>query len=276
VDDQLINAIIDQVVATLRKKPTSSPVAPAASAQPAKSQAISPNRVQAAKTQTPRPAGKVFLTAELLAQRLACQTQGGALELADNEFLTPSAQDLVATKHITVHKVKTPALCTDIQTSSGCGNPGPETAGLSKQPGCGGIGIVVEKPDAKVEGLLRALSYDISSLSDGNQTDCWILNIRGMCDAIVSGSLTAGVAIFPYGADAMLLAGKIKGIRPVQGTRPASVAAAMRHYDANLLVLEHAFGTFHEMRQMVRTFIAPRQAGNVLDVLANAVAELER
>ena len=72
------------------------------------------------------------------------------------------------------------------------------------------------------------------------------------------GETKLGVVLAPYGADAMLLASKCKSVRPVLGTRAESVAAAVRHFGANLLVLEEALSTHHEMRQMVRTIAAPR------------------
>ena len=75
---------------------------------------------------------------------------------------------------------------------------------------------------------------------------------------------------------ARLLAGKIAGIRPVQGTRLASVAAAVRHFDANLLVVEHAFGTYHETRMMIRTFVLDRGVAGAKRSLLEAVAQQER
>jgi hypothetical protein len=72
----------------------------------------------------------------------------------------------------------------------------------------------------------------------------------------------------------MAVAGKVKGIRPVQGTRVESVAAALRHFGANLLVLEHAFSTHHQMRTMLRTLAAGgKGAGGALEA---ALVELER
>ena len=97
-----------------------------------------------------------------------------------------------------------------------------------------------------------------------------------MCRDVATGQLAAGVVVLPYAADAIVLANKIKGVRAVQGTRPQSVAAAIRHFDANLLILEHAFSTFHEMRRMIRIFATQRQTRNTAEVLLAAVSELER
>ena len=122
--------------------------------------------------------------------------------------------------------------------------------------------------------MLGALSRDGVAVTDLTQGDCWMTNLRRLCEAVAGGRLAGGVAILPYAADAMVLAGKIKGIRPVQGTRAESVAAARRHFAANLLVLEHAFSTYHQMRTMLREFVGgARSAGGSLEA---AVAELER
>jgi len=48
----------------------------------------------------------------------------------------------------------------------------------------------------------------------------------------------------------------------------------VRHYGANLLVLEHAINTPHQMRSMVRPFAAPRPAPIHRPLMA-AVAQLE-
>jgi ribose 5-phosphate isomerase RpiB len=95
-----------------------------------------------------------------------------------------------------------------------------------------------------------------------------------LCQAVAAGEVAAGAAILPYAADAMAVAGKVKGVRPVQGTRPESVAAALRHFSANLLVLEHAFSTHHQMRTMLRQIASgARGAGEALEA---ALLELER
>ena len=114
------------------------------------------------------------------------------------------------------------------------------------------------------------------ALVDYTQTDCWVRNLRALCGAVAAGGAAAGVAILPYAAGATLLANKIKGIRAVQGTRPDSVSAALRHFDANILVIEHALSTFHEMRAMVRRFATERTGRPAAEVLMAAVGELER
>jgi hypothetical protein len=124
----------------------------------------------------------------------------------------------------------------------------------------GSLGLVVAAPSDTVENLLAAMRIDGLSVQSFNQTDCWMCNLESLCDALAGGAVKAAVLLTPYAADAMVLAGKCKGVLPVQGTRADSVAAAVRHYGANLLVLECALSTYHEMRQMVRVFAAPRSA----------------
>jgi ribose 5-phosphate isomerase RpiB len=134
------------------------------------------------------------------------------------------------------------------------------------------LGLVVAAPSDKVENLLAAMRIDGLSVQSFNQTDCWMRNLESLCDAIAGGSVKAAVLLAPYAADAMVLAGKCKGVLAVQGTRADSVAAAVRHYGANLLVLEYAVSTYHEMRQMVRVFAAPRPAPNAGRLLEKVAA----
>jgi ribose 5-phosphate isomerase RpiB len=96
-----------------------------------------------------------------------------------------------------------------------------------------------------------------------------------MCEAIQAGRIAAGVAILPHAAGAMVLANKIRGIRAVQGTRAESVAAAVRQFGANVLVLEHAFATFHELRTMVQRFAAPTETPTARSLL-QSISERER
>ena len=234
---------------------------------------------------TPPTTARVFVTADMLDQRLKAGSQG-VVELAHHERLTPNAQDLVDLKHLTVRTAPEPVFsngsaCSDGTACSTAGGealpaaPASSAAGANPAAPTGGIGLVTERPDTKVESLLGGLSRDGLSMVSFNRTDCWMENLQALGAAIAAGSVDAGVAVLPHAADAVLLAGKLAGVRPVQGTRPDSVAAAVRHFGANLLILEHAFSTFHEMRMMVRGFAGARPAPTNQPLL-DAVAELER
>ncbi len=217
----------------------------------------------------------------MLGRRLAAGSEGGTIELAYDEFLTPSAEDLAARRHVTVRKAPRPALRAIARQAAGSPNPADEQHGLGdnlsvSEPASGSIGVVVRGGRANIDGLLGALSREIPTLVRYDQDTCWIVNTRAMCRDVATGRLAAGVVVLPYAADAIVLANKIKGVRAIQGTRPQSVAAAIRHFDANLLILEHAFSTFHEMRRMIRIFAAQRQTRNTAEVLLAAVSELER
>ena len=231
----------------------------------------------------PLPAAprKVFITAEMLAQRLAIDGASGSLELAPNEFLTPGAQDLVERRRVTIHQAaptlpiaaEAPPAAAAPSAATATASAVPAPVGTAVPPGAA-LGVVVERPDTKVQMLLTALQQERPGLLSYNQTDCWIRNLRALGAAIAAGSVWGGLAILPYGADAMLLAGKLPGVRAVQGTGTAGVAAAVRHFGANLLVLEHAFSTLHQLRAMIRQFAAPR-AAPAAQTLMKAVAELE-
>ena len=83
------------------------------------------------------------------------------------------------------------------------------------------------------------------------------------------------MVIAPYAAGAMALAGRFRGVRPVQGTRSASVEAGVRQFAANLLVIEHAFATFHEMRTMIRIFAAGSAAPPTDKALTDSLNRLD-
>ncbi|HUT62304.1 MAG TPA: RpiB/LacA/LacB family sugar-phosphate isomerase [Phycisphaerae bacterium] len=219
--------------------------------------------------------GKVFVTAEMLQQRLAGGAERGALELAPNEYLTPNAADLAEQKHLSVRqKARTPLAAAPQANPStspapAAGNP------VSQPPRSGSIGLVVDRPDQKVTSVISAVARAGLGLVDYSRTDCILRNTEALCEAIHSGQVACGVAMVPYAAGAMVLCGKLKGIRPVQGTRPESVAAGVRQFHANLLVLEHAFCTFHELRRMIQTFAARPSTGPTDQALMDAVARQE-
>ncbi len=271
MEAELVNRIVEQVLVALRQRGGSA----LTGAPPA---AVARIGVGQARPQVGPPA-KVFITAQMLQQRIRASTGNGMIELASNEYLTPNAVDLVQQRHLTVHKAPKP------NPAQASGNPaapvansGGEAAETPSNPALpvGAIGVVNDRTDRTAEGLLDAVACDGVTLVDCNQTDCWIRNLQAMGRSITDGTLAAGVAMLPYAADAMVLANKMPGIRAVQGTRLQSVSAALRHFDANMLILETAFSSFHEMRTMIRQFASERTASPMADTLLAAVAELER
>ncbi len=283
MNGELVNQVVEQVIAMLRSQgvtvASSRPVE--AAPPPATVQTGGPSASPVASATKP---GKVFITAEMLEQRVKADDGNGAVDLAPYEFLTPNAMDVVDRLHLTVRKAEAP-LARPVQAVSAPApashNPAPAGAnpGLattSSTPATGTIALALYNPDEKVRSVVTALKYDGLSLHDYNQTDCWIENLRLACQAVVDGSEAAGIAILPYAADAMLLANKITGVRAVQGTRPESVAAAVRHFGANMLILEHAVSTFHEMRSMIRRFACERPATMTAEVLLRHLGEVER
>ena len=227
------------------------------------------------------PARKVFITEQMLSGRIAAKgSAGGAIELADNEFLTPAAKDLLAARGLSVRKsarpcppaAQSPASCLTAQPAAPAGER-PVPTGSPR--GTGAIGIMSEKPDAKVQAVVESLLREALPLACYNNTDCWMENLRSLCLAVASGAVASGVALMPYAADAMVLANKLPGVRAVQGTRSDSVAAAMRHFGANVLILEHALSSFHELRAMVRVFTGGQIAPGDTPLFA-AISEAER
>ena len=265
MDGELVKAVTEQVVQMLRQRGVT--VTPAASRPPMAAQAgrTAPTPVAATR--------KVFITAEVLAGRLAAG--GGQVDLAWNEVLTPGAIDVVEQKRLAIRRLSAPAaLGPGVAGSPATAGGASAVEGPAAPCACGAIGIITHGADDKVRGVLSSLGREGVATRDFTEGDCWMTNLRRLCQAVAAGEVAAGAAILPYAADAMVLAGKIKGIRPVQGTRPESVAAGLRHFGANLLVLEHAFSTHHQLRTMLLALAGGgRGAGRALEA---ALTELER
>jgi len=300
VDPAFVDNVVQQVIAALREQGVATGFAsrqtePGASGPVLRSLGEAGSERKTKTSPAPPAVRKVFITAEMLMERLALNGHGGAIELACNEFLTPNARDVVDRRHMTVKKAPAPSPIVKVGEPSGAtGNSvaregvAPDTANarttelpVATQPvvaaagGCT-FGLVVDGSGPKLEGLLRAMGHDSLALADYSRTACWMTNTREMCDAIAVGQLAGGVAILPHAAEAMVLANKHRGIRAVQGTRPASVEAGVRRFNANLLIVEHAFSTFHEMRQMVRLFVGASRTQASSSALMDAVGEMER
>ena len=248
---------------------------------------------------------KVFLTADMLLQRLADNDgQSRTIELAHNEFLTPAAMDLADQRHLAVRKQPKPlaspagAVRSDAVRRSGpeYALPAPLGTGTLQTPTAGpaepqagdasgatqvsagfaALGLVVGKPNELVRGVLDSLERDKIIPVDFNRTDCWIVNTQMLCEAVVSGGLAGGVVMVPLAADAVILANKVRGIRAVQGASPGSLALAMARLAPNVLVLEHSSATFHEIRTMFRMFAGPRASKGQAETLIGAIEKLER
>ena len=243
---------------------------------------------------------KVFITAEMLRQRLAGESgQGRTIDLAHNEFLTPAAMDLADDRHLAVRRQPKPlaspvrgdavrrcgpedALTGTPQTSAAqparsdaVRRCGPEYALTGTLQTSAALGLVVREPNELVRGVLDGLERDKITAFDFNRTDCWIVNTRTLCEAVVSGEVSGGVVMVPHAADAVVLANKVRGIRALQGIRPEGLASAMARLAPNVLVLEHSTATFHEVRAMLRMFAGPKPAKGQAEAVIKAVEKLE-
>lgn len=303
MDSELVNRIVKEVLAALGGKP----VAGAAEAAPS-------GGGPGASIPSPGPSGralpqgrgvdapaprKVFITADMLRERLAAGAERGLIALAWNEFLTPGAQDVVHDMRLTVRKGDRPAT-EEEKTQANAANAlkargvaaktqatgsragsdptSPDASSGSSTTSAGQkstIGLVVYRGGAKVSGVVTALSRGAVRVVEFAGADCVIRNVTALCEALAAGTVPRGVVIAPYGASLMALAGKFPGVRAVQGTRRASVEAALRQYAANLLVVEYAFSTFHEMRALIEVFASAPPAPPKDKTLTDAISRLE-
>ena len=264
ISEKLVNEVVQRVMAELSRQ---SPPASAATAQapdPAASRADGDARATPAAA--PESNTRAWLTVEMLADRAG---GGPAVTLGPNELLTPAARDYAAARGVEVLRGGNPAQgkvpAATIQTP-GSVNP----AALTRT-----LGLVVNRPDAKAEAALAAASRGGVYTRGFAESSCWMTNARAMCGAINAGQLAGGAIIDRYAAAPMILTAKIKGIRPVQGVSVAAVEAALRQFNANVLVVGHAAASVYEIRSMIDRFAAGRRMGRDRTLLLDAVEELE-
>ena len=137
------------------------------------------------------------------------------------------------------------------------------------------VGLITYLADDKTASVLKALAHDGIFFTDFTDAECWMVSLANLCRGITEGRIEQGIALFPFGADALIMANKFPGIKAVQGTRIESVAASIRRLNTNLLVLEHRLSTFHELRHMTRIFIQNRMVSGLAEDVINRIEELE-
>ncbi len=218
---------------------------------------------------------RVFITADMLRQRLD-QAKGSTLAIAANEYLTPAATDLVARMNLSISRSLGAAGATKPAQLKKTKLTVPSIPGARAAVGSGPVGLVVEKHDDRIQSVLAALAHDGVVFIDRTGPDCWPTNLINLCGAIGSGELTAGVVAMRYAAEAMVIANKIAGIRACQGTCVASVSAAVRRIGANVLILETALSTFHELRAMTRGFVSQRAVTAINVDVVDTIKSIER
>ena len=294
VDQELVNRIVRQVLAELNggARGQDAPTSRGAGVSPAET---GPGKAEPAPGPESRTPGvrvaltssserRVFITAEMLERRLA--TNGhGPVELAANERLTPAARDVIDERHLSVKRAaapsrngsdssaRAPAPASAVGAASGASAAGGRAS--AAESGGARLGIVTDRAGRATESVLLSIRYDGIEAASYDLSDCPWRDLAALCEDLSAGRLDAGVVLFKYAADAMVLSAKHRGVRPVQGTRVDSVSAALRHFGANLLALEHGLSTFHQMRSMIRTFAAG-PAGVPSAEFTAAIEKLER
>ncbi|HUU22902.1 MAG TPA: RpiB/LacA/LacB family sugar-phosphate isomerase [Phycisphaerae bacterium] len=207
-------------------------------------------------------ATRVWVTARGIAERAS---GGGTVTLGANEFLTPAARDYAASRGIVV-------VCEDaVQAAATPRERRVKPAVLTRT-----LGLVVDRADAKVESALASAARGGVSMVGYAGAACPIVNARAMCDDVSAGELAGGVMIDRYAAAGMVLAGKVRGIRPVQGVSVQAVLAGLRQFDANVLVIGHAACSVYELRSMIDRFAAGRRMGRERTAVLEAVERWER
>lgn len=272
VNEEIIQEIVRRVLSQLggtaapaaRQTPAPGPVleplAPTREARrdvpPVPAPAPRPNPLPARRA----PAKRVFVTAEMLVGRIGADH---TVTLVEGEQLTPNAEDYVERHNVRVLRAEVPA------------GAGPVAApGAVVLPPADAIGLVVHDAgrDHKVASTLTALGREGLAMPRFAPTDCWMRNSAALCKAIAAGEVGGGVVLVPSAAGAVVFASKYRGVRAFQAASADEVAEAVREFDANVLVVDHARASFFEMRTLIKTFIEhrrrPRTGGALLEALA--------
>ncbi len=251
MNEQQVNTIVRRVMAELAGQ---APADPPASSAPVRTAPV---------VSAPRAAGAVFgrvwLTVEMFADRAGAN---GSVTLAGNEYLTPAAVDYAAARGVEV-----------VRAAPAADAPTPRRvtpAALTRT-----LGLAVHRPDPKVESVLAAVTRGGVVTRGFAESDCWMANTRAMCAEINAGALAGGVFVDRYAAAGMILSAKIDGIRPVQGVSVQAVQAALRQFDANVLVIGHVGHSVYELRSMIDRFSTGRRMGRERTVVLDAVEQLE-
>jgi ribose 5-phosphate isomerase RpiB len=275
IPDSLVTQIVGRVMAELARQVAPAPGAPKDKGNPpAGATGVPPRRGVSPRggvAPVERPAGappaaRVWLTADMLADRA---NGASAVAISLNEFLTPAARDYAAARGLEVRRTggaEPPARASITILRPGRVAP----AALTRT-----LGLVVSRPDAKVEAALAAVARGGVATRGFADSACWMVNARAMCQALVAGELAGGLIVERYAAAPLVLSGKVKGVRPVQGVSVAAVEAALRQFDANVLVIGHGAVSVYEMRGMIERFAAGRRSGRDRTLLLETLDEME-
>lgn len=260
-NDQVVNQVLQRVLEALGRsgaaRQANVPVALAALAAP-----ISPGPSADA-------ARKTWLTAAALAQRAEGKNE---VHLAASEFPTPAAWDYAMTHSLNVKRDGAVQIVASVEPAPRAAvAPGPRKIAAMLQT----LGLVVHRPDLKVEAVLAGLGKNGVQARGFDQASCWMVNTRALGQALSAGEVAGGVVIDKYAASAMLLAAKMPRVRPVQGVSPAAVDAGIRQFDANMLILGHGSLSQYEMSSMISRFAAARRGQHARTPLIEAVEQLE-
>ena len=139
----------------------------------------------------------------------------------------------------------------------------------------GTIGLMVYRPDAKVEAALASAARGGVVFRGYSESTCEITNALAMCKAVSAGDVAGGVLLDRHAAAGVALAGKVRGIRPVQGVSVAAVLAGLRQFNANVLVIGHAQASVYEIRTMIDRFASARRMGRDRTALLDTIEQLE-
>jgi ribose 5-phosphate isomerase RpiB len=234
----------------------------------------------------------MFFTARQLEQLHRESGKNGHLVLPYRARLTPAAQDWVRLKKIALgYADDTNAAPFSVRPQGGMANGAGMTNGASAATGAGASNALASSnasgPSANApllwwcdgpcgaakaaitgqakESLLRALELP----ADPKQI---VPVIKAIAADLKSGNADAALLVVQNAAGTMVFANRCPSIRAVVGTCLEAVEQGIQQIGANVLVIEHAYKTFPQIKTMLARFARAKREVNP-DVLRQ-LAEL--
>jgi ribose 5-phosphate isomerase RpiB len=195
---------------------------------------------------------RAVVTAQMLQEMLATR---GPIELPRDALITPAARDWLRDRKI-------PITWQDAKPSAGVG---------------GRVPIVIDLKTPMLRSLLITLERILGStetIDPSEKAGGMVAAVRTLCAGVAAGQYPRGIVFADDGNLPVCVANKCRGIRAALGLCLPSVEQAVRQFAANVLVIEPAHQTMHQIRQMVQRFVTLRASDSAKAAL-DAIAAME-
>ncbi len=196
---------------------------------------------------------RVIVTAQMLEE---LQRAGRQIELPRDALITPAARDWLKDRAVPVMWQG--------------GNGGTAANG-------GGMPVVIDLKVPMMRSLLMTLERSLGAVETIDPSDKAggpVAAVRKLCAGVAAGRSARGIVFAEDGSLPVCLANKTKGVRAALGISLPSVEQAVRQFAINVLVIEPAHQTLHQVRQMVERFVSLRP-GDAARAALEAIVAME-